>query len=96
MIMIETLKNEDGYIYGYITAQLVNDSGIPDEEGNFVYIWDIFVHPEYRQSQTINQLITLIDKRCGSKARYVYWNSEKHNDRQTRSFRRERLAKMGA
>jgi len=93
--MVSTLKNLQGYIYGFAEWYVLNDKGHFQEDGDYIYIHEIWIHENKRRSKALKHLIHKIDTHeCSHRARHVYWNNEKH-DRLTKSFKRERLAKIG-
>ncbi len=94
--MIVTLKDRTGYVYGYAEFEVVDAFGQFKEEGEFLYIQEIWVHDHYRRSQAMKELITMMDKDPFTKnCDWVYWNRTKYNDRQSNTYRRDRLSKMG-
>lgn len=94
--MISSLKNGNGFIYAYIEWEILDAFGQFKDFGEYIYIQNLWVHENFQNSRAIKELIGLIDSHPFAKnSDYVYWNNLKHNDRLTKPFRRERLAKMG-
>ena len=94
--MICTLKNCVGCIYGYITWLLVNDKGIRDKFGEYIYIDELWIHENYRGTQAINELIQLIHEQPDAiPGIWVYWKRDKYNRLTKNSYLRARLAKRG-
>ena len=94
--MVTTIDNKDGYIAGFCEWYVLNEHGQFQENGDYIYIHEMWVHPDKRKNKALKHLIQKIDKDpLGYKARWVYWHREKYH-RLTKPFPRERLAKIGA
>jgi len=94
--MISFLDNPEGYIYAYIEWYTTDQEGHNQENGEFIYIEEIWIHPDKRKTTALNHLVYKVDKHPFTyKSKWVYWLNQKHNERLTRSFPRERLAKIG-
>lgn len=57
--MIIDLKNNDGYVYAWCVYQIVDENGKTKNDGKFIYIEDIWIHPEHR-NESLNDLIVRI------------------------------------
>ena len=92
---VVTLKNGEGYVFALADFWVVDSSGTPRKEGQYIYIKDIWIHKKYRGKKVIEELIPLIDKHkyCGNVIG-VYWRNDKFG-RLTKVFSRKRLAKKG-
>ena len=76
--MISVLKNSDGFIYAYIEYQVVNKSGIPTDDGDFIYIQDAWIHGDFRGNGAIKRLkVEILADNRTNKAKFVYWNNLK-------------------
>jgi len=94
--MINTIKNDDGFIAGLIEWSVVDDDGMPMPYGAYVFISDLWIHKSLRGKKVLNKLIHLIDQDKRTQfSKYVYWQNQKHGERLTKSFSRKRLSKMG-
>ena len=94
--MVSVLDNQEGFLTGYIEWYVLNEHGQFQENGDYIYIHEIWIHPLQRKKKALKHLIQKIDKDpLGYTAKWVYWSREKYN-RLTRPFPRERLAKIGA
>ncbi len=72
--MIETVKNADGYVVGYIEWQLLNHNGQFDVKGDYIYIQDVWINERHRKENVLKDLVVLVnDHPFGKTARYVYW-----------------------
>jgi len=90
--MITVLKNDDDYVYAYIGWETVNDLGQNTEQGRFLFIYDLWVHPHHRGMNIVNKFIYLLnqDPRTQS-AEWVYWEREKKYQLKQRFFNKERV-----
>ena len=90
--MISTLKTTDGFIEAYIEWRVVNDLGKMKENGEYIYVADLWIHPSARFKGAIKDLIVLIDQDERShNAHSVYWTNLKHKERITPTYTKERL-----
>ena len=93
--MISYLKDDNDKIYAFVEFNVVDLFGQLNDFGDYIWVAELWIHPDYRQNGSLNKLVYLIDSHPQSKnAKWVYWNNGKH-DRKTRCFPRERLAKKG-
>jgi hypothetical protein len=100
--MIQVLENDLGYVYAYIIYQVVDKEGQFKEGGEYLYIQDLWIHERHRSTsfnpsiEELKELIGKVDKDPLIKnTKYVYWTNFKHGERLTRSYIRQRLAKLG-
>ena len=94
--MISVLKNQQEYVYSFIEWYVLNDNGQFQEDGEYLYIHDLWIHPHKRKGKSLKHLIQKIHTHPLSyTAKWVYWNNQKH-DKLTKPFRRDRLSKIGA
>ena len=94
--MVNCLYTEDGLVYSYIEWNVVDELGKLKENGEYIYVADLWIHPDIRFRNVINELIPLIDLDPRShKAHSVYWTNLKHSERKTPTYPKERLLKKG-
>ena len=100
--MIATLKDERGYVYAYIEYHILDEKSQFKDFGEYCFIQTLWVHPCRRRTSFnpyINELKGLIKKVNEDKfmknVKWVSWWNEKHDDRPTPNYPRERLAKLG-
>ncbi len=93
--MISCHKNVADFITAYIEWYILNKFGQFQENGEYLYIHDLWIHSSKRGTRVLNYLIHKIDTHpVAYNCKWVYWSREKYN-RLTRLFPRERLAKLG-
>jgi len=79
--MISVLKNDDGYVTGYIEWEIVNKDGQFENNGKYIYIQNVWIHPQERKTEALRDLAVLINKHPYSqKATHVYWELYKDKD----------------
>ena len=83
--MIEVNKDSDGKIISYIVWQLVDEKGHFKKDGKYVWVDDLWTHPDYRKNGTIRKYINKICK-IAPQAEYCYFNREKYD--RVRIYRR--------
>ena len=80
--MINVLKNEQGLIYAYIEWSVLDESFHYAEDGRYVYIWDLWIHPDFTRLENFRKLIELIaDDRRSWASEIVYWKRGKYDER---------------
>jgi len=93
--MITVLKNRKEYVYGLIEWYLVDVKGQLDDVGKYMYINELWIHPDKRRKTTLKHLIQKLNFDPNSyTAKFVYWRNRKFK-RLTPSYPRDRLAKIG-
>ena len=80
--MIESFKDVEGRILAYCEWQVVDKNGKIDKYGEYVYVNDIYIAPNYRQNGLIRKFINKIESLV-PKANYVYWKREKYNNKKS-------------
>jgi hypothetical protein len=94
--MVSCLKNSDGLVYAYIEWYVLNEKGQFEENAKYCFVKDLWIHDSHRHGGALGGLVKLMDEAPqGKSCEWVYWNNLKHNERQTKPFRRSRLAKLG-
>lgn len=94
--MITTLKTDDRYVLAYILWDTVDDEGHNTPTGEYLYIYDLWIHPSHRGNGVLKNLIKQIDDNEASKsAKWVYWIREKYGERLSKSINRFKIAKKG-
>ena len=78
--MIESIKDNEGFIYAYIEWSLRNKFGLEDNDGTYVWVNDLWVHKDYRHKKLIRMLSIKIYKRVPW-VEQVYWKRDKHGGR---------------
>lgn len=76
--MIETKKKDD-YIYAFCEWNLVNEKGHFDRHGKYVWVNDLYIHPDYRRNGILREFINKITEKSGAK--YCYFKREKYGGR---------------
>ena len=94
--MISCLKDNNGFIFAYLEWQIVNVMGQFEDNGEYCYIQDYWIHPAWREehkyilaelSQQIN------DHKFSKNLKWIYWNREKYNDRLSKLYPKEKFLK---
>lgn len=94
--MISKLHNKDGFIYAYIEWQVVNKDGQYEDNGEYIYVQDLWIQENNRNKGIMKRLIGMVNRhKFSQNAKYVYWVREKYNDRVSRLFLKVNAAKRG-
>lgn len=93
--MLYTLKNNENLIYSYMEWNVVDYLGNTSNEGRYLFIRDLWVHPDYKGGDLINEFIVKLDNDKMTKyVRWIYWEREIETDgktyqRKSKLFKRE-------
>lgn len=94
--MISTLKNLDGYPIAYLEWEIVNVQGQFEENGEYCYIQNYWIHPIWRSE---NRLILfelshqINDHKFSKNMKWIYWRRYKYNERLSKLYPKERFLK---
>lgn len=77
--MIEVKKDKQEKVVSYVVWQLVNEKGHFDKHGKFVWVDDLWIHPDYRNNGIIREFINKITEKSG--ANYCYFKRKKYDGR---------------
>ena len=75
--MVTTTKDTEGRITAYIEWSLRDKLGLEDKEGKYVWVNDMWVHPNYRFKGMFRKFQRLIEPLVPT-ARFIYWRRKKH------------------
>lgn len=78
--MITNLKDNHGKIIAYCEWRLVGQSGYEVPNGEYVWINDAWVHPEFRHLGKIERIIDEV-MRSAPSAQYGYFQRKDHNEK---------------
>lgn len=86
--MITKIQNNQGYVVGYLVYHQVNEEGILDDSGKYVYIEDMWVHQPSRHTKVMARLI---DKAWGENwqkedLEFVYYERSKYDHRKSKIY----------
>jgi ribosome-binding factor A len=82
--MVIDKKDAEGRIIAYAEYRMVNEKGIDDERGEYIWINDVWVHKDYRTRNVFNTILQgFIARQAESYpwAKFIYWQREKHGER---------------
>jgi hypothetical protein len=87
--MLITRTNKEGYIYAYFEWDIVNQHGQTTDNGHFMYVRDLWVHPNYDGRLAILDFIKELDNDARNRdVLWIYWERNKNGKRISKSFRR--------
>ena len=79
--MVTSLKDEDGRIVAYAEWRLVGPSGYEMENGEYVWISDLWIHSDFERTKRINRLIDEVMMLVPMSAKYCYFTRHKYGGR---------------
>lgn len=90
--MITTVPDSQGRVIAWIEWRQVAQSGFDKIRGEYVWVNDLWVHPDHRHSGIISQIIDTILWKAPH-AKFGYFKRKKYNDR-IRIWTRENFMKL--
>lgn len=88
--MILTLKNEEDYIYAFIEWHVVNIDGKYDNNGEYIFIREVWIHKDHRNKGVLHQLILgLENSEVNKTVKYGYW--VRHDRRMSKLYTRDHI-----
>ncbi len=85
--MITSLKDEQGRVIAYAEWRLVGPSGYEVEDGEYVWLSDLWVHQDFERTKRINRIIDEV-MRMVPNAKWCYFTRHKYTGRK-KMFSRE-------
>lgn len=99
--MIDTLKNREGLAYAYVEWQVLDAAGYQSNDGQYIYVKNMWIHEKRRESLAFKCLINKIYRHPYSqKASFVYWEivrdlkGIKMIEEEDREFSSKRMSKI--
>lgn len=78
--MITTLKTNENFIAAYIEWLIVNKNGQLENNGEYIYIKNCWIHEDYRHDDILYRLSKMIYEHPYAKnSKKVYWAISKYN-----------------
>ena len=72
--MLLTHKNSDGFIYSFFEWDVVDKEGKFKNDGDYMYVREIWVHEKYDGQQEIKQFISELHELVENKfIKWIYW-----------------------
>lgn len=78
--MIVTQKDEDGKVIAYGEYNIVDRFGHATAGGQYIFIYDTWVHEDYRDKRLLKAMIRDRMYRHPM-VKWIYWNRKKYNYR---------------
>jgi hypothetical protein len=78
--MVTNIKDLDGKVIAYCEWRLVGPSGYEVPSGEYIWINDIWVHEDFRNTQKVNRIIDEI-MTMQPQAKYCYFHRLKKNNK---------------
>lgn len=79
--MITTVENCLGHIVSYAEWTIVDSQGRDRDDGLYLLIKEMWIHPDYRNLGMKNIIMNLWQAVKDKPCKYVYWQRRKHNMR---------------
>jgi len=79
--MISVVKNDSGYVAGYIEWEIVNKDGAFENDGKYICVQNIWIHKEERKKSILRDLSQMLyEHPYSQKSTHVYWELYKDKD----------------
>jgi hypothetical protein len=99
--MASTIKNTEGCVVAYIEWQILDAAGFQVNNSDYIYIKNMWIHPDWRDSRAFRNVIDKIYKHPYSQnAGFVYWeifrdsDGVKMTEENDREFSTRRMSKI--
>jgi len=72
--MLLVHKKDDGYIYSFFEFNIVDSKGNTKNQGEYMYVRDIWVHPNHDGKKEISRFITESEENEQTiSVKHIYW-----------------------
>ena len=92
--MITTYKDNDGRVIAYMESRQVGQSGFDKFRGEYLWINDIWIHPEHKNAWEIYRQLMNQTLFKAMDAKWMYFRRQKYNGRVSKLYSREKLIKI--
>jgi len=92
--MVTVVKDDDERVISYIEWVQVGQSGFDKLYGEFVYIRDFWIHPDFRGDKSIWLSLASQILRKSKGATHCYFQRRKYGGRVSKMYTREHFEKM--
>ena len=91
--MISVSNDNEGKVIGYIEWRQVGQSGFDKLHGEYVWINDFWIHPDYRGGHV---MVNLIEKilNIARQAKWCYFTRRKYDGRLSKLYSREKFMRL--
>lgn len=86
--MITTIHDDQNYIVAYLEWRQVSASGFDKYGGEYIFVADMWIHPEHRGQGLLQELISKV-LLIAPEAKFCYYQRRKYDDRMSPLIRRE-------
>jgi hypothetical protein len=91
--MITTMKDYDGKIIAHVEWRVVGQSGYDMENGEYLWISDLWIHESFRNSNVIRKIIDKVMNSIPDSVKYGYFQRLVHNEKK-RIYSRNHFERM--
>jgi hypothetical protein len=84
--MIEWFCDEEGNIQAVIGYMVFDDKGLPNDDGEVLYVSDMFVNKAYRHKNMVRYFAHKIKSQFPNIKRAVWFRDIKYKDNKLREF----------
>lgn len=85
--MISVSKDDSGKVIAYVEWRQVGQSGFDKLKGEYVWLQNLWIHPDHRGKGILQELITDVLTKAPD-AQFGYFTREKYGHRMSKSFKR--------
>lgn len=86
--MVTTIHDDENFVIAYIEWRQVGASGFDKYGGEYIFVNDMWIHPEYRGQNLLHELISKV-LLIAPEAKFCYYQRRKYDDRMSPLMRRE-------
>jgi hypothetical protein len=91
--MVISIKNDEGYILGYLSYYTVCPSGFPKFEGKYLWVHDLWIHEDYRGCGKLTELVNKMLEQVPY-ITHGYWTRSKYGGRLSKLYPKDTFTKI--
>lgn len=92
--MLEIIKTNNGEIKACLEWNLVNEKGEFDQKGQFVWVGEVEIAPQYRGNGILKEFARIIMIKCPQAKFGYFWRQGKYPNREIRIYHKMRWLKL--
>jgi|TARA_Y100000310_G_scaffold315318_1_gene365709 hypothetical protein len=78
--MVSVYKNEDGFVHAYVDYQIVDNKGVPKQDGEYCWVNNVWAHKTMRRRDILKSFVEREHAKYPT-VKWIYWMRTKHDDR---------------
>ena len=92
--MLEILRDEQKNIKAVCEWSLVDEAGHFSQKGEFVWISEVEIAPQYRNNGILKEFVKIVIQRCPEAKFGYFWRQKKYPGRRPKIYHKARWLKL--